>query len=95
MVEDKKLIKFYIGLTKRERKVLEVTSQGLNNKQVGKVLHLATKTVAYYLTGIFSELQNLEELNHMKVNRLVLINLFSRFFERNPEMSMHDDVQLR
>ncbi|MFN3883642.1 MAG: response regulator [Rhodocyclaceae bacterium] len=43
-------------LTVRETEVLELLSQGLNNREIGERLHLAEKTVKHYMTIILQKL---------------------------------------
>ncbi len=43
-------------LTEQERKVLELLSEGLTNRQIGERLHLAEKTVKNYVTSVLSKL---------------------------------------
>ncbi|WDU82745.1 response regulator transcription factor [Caloramator sp. Dgby_cultured_2] len=44
------------SLTKREREILYLISQGLSNKEIGERLFLSEKTVKNYTTNIFSKL---------------------------------------
>jgi two-component system response regulator DevR len=43
-------------LTDQERRILELMSEGLTNRQIGERLHLAEKTVKNYVTGVLSKL---------------------------------------
>jgi DNA-binding NarL/FixJ family response regulator len=44
-------------LTEREREILTLISQGLNNAEITQRLSLSAKTVRNYITNIFSKLQ--------------------------------------
>ena len=44
-------------LTERERRILELVSQGKSNKEVGEALYLSEKTVKHYMTNILQKLQ--------------------------------------
>lgn len=44
-------------LTDREREVLELVAAGGSNKEIGRHLHLAEKTVKHYMTNILHKLQ--------------------------------------
>ena len=44
-------------LTDREREVLQLMSQGANNKNIAEKLVISGKTVSNYITNIFSKLQ--------------------------------------
>jgi len=44
-------------LSGRETEILQLVSQGLSNKEVGRALDLQEKTVKHYMTGILQKLQ--------------------------------------
>jgi two-component system response regulator DevR len=44
------------GLTDQERRVLELISEGLTNRQIGSRLHLAEKTVKNYVSSLLAKL---------------------------------------
>ena len=44
-------------LTKREEEILQLVSNGLSNKEVGRELELQEKTVKHYMTNILQKLQ--------------------------------------
>lgn len=44
-------------LTEREQSILKLVAEGLTNRQIGKELHLAEKTVKHYMTNILQKLQ--------------------------------------
>jgi DNA-binding NarL/FixJ family response regulator len=44
------------GLTRQERRILELIGGGLTNRQIGDHLHLAEKTVKNYVSVLFSKL---------------------------------------
>ncbi len=43
-------------LTERERQILELVSEGLTNREIGERIHLAEKTIKYYMTNILQKL---------------------------------------
>ena len=43
-------------LNEREREVLQLLAQGARNKEIANALFIATKTVEYHLSNIFSKL---------------------------------------
>jgi DNA-binding NarL/FixJ family response regulator len=45
------------ALTDRERDVLELIAQGLNNQQIARQLHIVVKTVSNHISNIFNKLQ--------------------------------------
>ncbi len=44
-------------LTDREREVLTLIAQGLNNNDIAARLHITSKTVSNYISSIFNKLQ--------------------------------------
>ena len=44
-------------LTEREREVLDLIAQGLNNPEIAERLYLSPKTVRNHISNIFSKLQ--------------------------------------
>jgi DNA-binding NarL/FixJ family response regulator len=46
-----------IGLTARERQVLELLAQGCTNRRIAKTLFITEKTVAVHVTHILAKLQ--------------------------------------
>ncbi len=44
------------GLTKQERKILELIGEGLTNRQIGERMYLAEKTVKNYVSALFAKL---------------------------------------
>jgi two-component system, NarL family, response regulator DevR len=44
------------SLTAREREVLELIGQGMTNRQIGEIMHLAEKTVKNYVSGLLAKL---------------------------------------
>jgi DNA-binding NarL/FixJ family response regulator len=44
------------GLTKQERRILELIGEGLTNRQIGERMFLAEKTVKNYVSGLFQKL---------------------------------------
>ena len=44
------------GLTDQERKILELISDGLTNRQIGEQMFLAEKTVKNYVSNLLSKL---------------------------------------
>lgn len=47
----------FSALTTRENSVLNLLSQGLNNREIGERLHLAEKTVKHHMSAILQKLQ--------------------------------------
>lgn len=45
------------ALTKREEDILRLVGKGLNNSEVGAVLHISKNTVNDYMKSIFSKLE--------------------------------------
>ena len=44
------------GLTPQERRILELITEGMTNRQIGESLSLAEKTVKNYVTSILAKL---------------------------------------
>jgi DNA-binding NarL/FixJ family response regulator len=44
------------GLTKQQRRILELIGEGLTNRQIGERMFLAEKTVKNYVSGLFQKL---------------------------------------
>jgi two-component system, NarL family, response regulator DevR len=44
------------GLSKQERKILELIGEGLTNRQIGERMYLAEKTVKNYVSALFAKL---------------------------------------
>lgn len=47
-------------LTDREREVLELIAQGINNQEIANRLHISSKTVSNHISNIFGKLQVLD-----------------------------------
>lgn len=92
MIEDKKLIKFYLRLTRRKKEVVELVSQGYSNDGVAERLYISSGVVAEHLSDIFGDLASHEELAQFKPNRQLVTSLFAPFFDRHPEMK-NDSLQ--
>ena len=45
-----------LGLTQREREILELIGEGLTNRQIGERLFLAEKTVKNYVSNLLAKL---------------------------------------
>lgn len=63
------------GLTRREAEVLKLSLQGFSNKEIGKLLGIATRTAKYHRHGVFKRLgirTGGESLGEIR-------NLFGRF----------------
>jgi len=85
-MDDKHLIKFYARLTTRQQQVLQLTSEGLTNKQIAQRLYIAPSVVAGHLTTIYGELGTLDPFAHTQPNRYTLMLTFPSFFARYPEL---------
>lgn len=44
-------------LTEREREVLQLVGEGLTNREIGRRLHLAEKTIKHYMTNVLQKLR--------------------------------------
>src|ERR1700704_4256011 len=44
------------GLSKQERRILELIGEGLSNRQIGERMYLAEKTVKNYVSALFAKL---------------------------------------
>jgi DNA-binding NarL/FixJ family response regulator len=44
------------GLTKQERRILDLIGEGMTNRQIGAELHLAEKTVKNYVSSLLAKL---------------------------------------
>lgn len=83
-MDDNRLLQFYVGLTRRQREVLQLVSQGLTNQQVAAQLCIAPSVVAGHLTSIYETLAAEDALTSTPPNRYVLISLYADFFRRHP-----------
>ncbi len=87
MVQDAQLVRFYVGLTARQRAVLPLASEGLTNPQIGARLNIQPSVVAGHLTNIYAQLGSADELVPSGApNRYVLVRLFAGFFGRHTEL---------
>lgn len=86
MYDERRLLQFYVGLTPRQREVLQLVSEGLSNQEAADRLCIAATVVAGHLTNIYDEMANLIELDGIRPNRYLLIRTFSEFFRRFPEL---------
>lgn len=84
MISDANLIRFYTRLTRRQREVVQLVSDGMSNPDVAKQLCVEPCVVAGHLTNIFEELGTLDEFADRRPNRYTLVRLFAGFFERHP-----------
>lgn len=84
MIPDEQLTRFYLRLTRQQRRVLQLAAIGLTNREVGELLHIQPSVVAEHLTNIYAELGTLEAFGDKHPNRRTLIRAFAGFFERNP-----------
>ncbi len=88
-MDDRQLMKFFARLTRRQQEVLQLTSEGLTNKEIGRRLFVEPSVVAGHLTTIYEELFNFvgfEESERPK--RYAVIRLFSTFFFEHPELQI-------
>ena len=47
----------FSSLTAREEQILELVARGLSNKEIGRELGIAEKTVKHYVTNVLQKLQ--------------------------------------
>ncbi len=86
MEDDTRLLRFYVGLTPRQREVLQLVSMGMSNREAAARLFVAPSVVAGHLTNIYGEIACVEGLPVAQPNRYVVVRLFGDFFERYPEL---------
>lgn len=79
------LLKFYIGLTPRQREVLQLVSMGLTNQEIARRLCVTPGVIAGHLTNIYEELAA-AGFPAVKSSRYQVILLFGTFFQRHPEL---------
>ena len=84
MSDENDLLQFYIGLTRRQREVLRLVSQGLTNQKVAEKLCIAPSVVAGHLTTIYESLAAEDALTSTPPNRYVLVSLYADFFRHHP-----------
>lgn len=86
--EHSQLMSLYLNLTRRQREVVYWVQQGLSNPKVAEQLCIAPSVVAGHLTNIYEELKAINEHDPgFRVNRYMLIRLFTSFFDQHPEMA--------
>jgi DNA-binding CsgD family transcriptional regulator len=86
MIDDRRLLQFYVSLTPRQREVLQLVSMGLSNYEVADRLFIAASVVAGHLTNIYEEMTALNQAADTRPNRYTVICLFNGFFDRYPEL---------
>ncbi len=87
MPNDHQLMDLYLNLTRRQRDVLQLTSDGYSNPEIAEILCVEPCVIAGHLTNIYGEMSTLETLTtEWRSKRYTLIRLFSVFFERHPEL---------
>lgn len=75
-----------VTLTPREKEVLQWAALGKSNSDIGAILNISDRTVAYFLQQCFSKLDaNSKTLAVIKALRLGLIQLDSRFAVYSPK----------
>lgn len=62
-------IEIWKALSEREKDIVRLVSQGYNNREIGKSLHIAEKTVKNYLTNILNQL-NLRDRTQLAISAL-------------------------
>ncbi len=87
MIGDTELVQFFVNLTRQQRKVLQLTAEGLTNPQIAEQLTIKPSVVGDHLTNIYGELSCLDGLESISPRRYVLVRLFASFFDRHPELS--------
>lgn len=86
MLDDRTLTGFYMGLTLRQREVVQLVSEELSNGEIAEELCVEPCSVAGHLTNIFGEISTLDEFAHRQPKRSTVIRMFAGFFERNPHL---------
>jgi len=89
-LDESQLTRFYVRLTPRQRQIVHLVSEGLNNQEVARRLYIASSVVAGHLTNIYSEIGILEAFADQTPNRYTVIRLFSGFVDRHPEFNPLD-----
>jgi DNA-binding NarL/FixJ family response regulator len=91
------LLQFYVGLTVRQREVLQLVSNGLSNQEIAGRLCIAPSVVAGHLTNIYEQMAVIDEISDKRPNRYHAVRYFSDFFHRYPELDnfQHQAYRLR
>ncbi|MDZ4766140.1 MAG: LuxR C-terminal-related transcriptional regulator [Chloroflexota bacterium] len=90
MIEDKALTRFFLGLTRRQRYVVDLVCRGMSNEQVSEQLVVNPCTVAEHLTKVYRKLKKFQAVIPQPPKREVLISLFEPFLKQHPEMRSDD-----
>lgn len=86
MTDHRGMLQFYVGLTPRQREVLQLVSEGLSNQEVAERLYIAQSVVAGHLTNIYEQMAVLDTLSDTRPNRYHAVRYFAGFFQRYPEL---------
>jgi DNA-binding NarL/FixJ family response regulator len=80
-----------VGLTRREREILQLVSEGNTNGQVAKVLWVTEQTVKFHLANIF---RKLDVTNRTQASRWAHAHGLVRLNEREEQAETADEKQL-
>lgn len=80
------LLQFYVGLTQRQREVLQLVSKGFSNQEVAERLCIAPSVVAGHLTHIYEQMALIKGIPLARPNRYHAVHYFAGFFQRYPEL---------
>jgi DNA-binding NarL/FixJ family response regulator len=83
---DAQVAQFYLGLTRRQREVARLVSQGLTNKQIAEALCIIPSVVAGHLSAIYAEMEAHAVGGDGK--RYSLIRLLCSMLERHPVLDV-------
>ena len=86
MITDQQLTQFLLSLTRRQYQVLELTSDGLTNKEIAERLVVQPSVIAEHLTDIYGRLGGEEAFAGSHPKRSTLLRAFGGYFDRHPDM---------
>lgn len=86
MTDHRGLLQFYVGLTVRQREVLQLVSEGLSNQEIAQRLYIVPSVVAGHLTNIYEQMAVMDATSDTRPNRYHAVRYFAGFFQRYPEL---------